>query len=601
MQRGLAVLAGVLLTLAFAALPPAASLYDQVVPRVIEAKRVLEKDPAQALVLVEDAQRAFARGKDQLPPVIAAGIEQALKDARVSVARKSKADLEGRLWVVRGAFAKALYDAFFDAVARGDLEAARALLDRLIEASARSPALKAKAWALAEKGDLEGLRRLFEKAYLEAIVKSLDLAGDGENRVHSYALVSKAYGLFLIVQDSPRVGDVRPKDFVEALSALASGDIEGYRTKVAELKDKLAQVLEGYGGVAPVAAAPPPKPRPAAAPAPPAAPKPKPKPAAAAPAAPRAPAAKPPAPTKPARIQLPARRGDQPTYEEFVEDLVFLIENRKKAEKVAQELISAGVHSVDQWRDQLYVTEGYVATAQAYLSTGQPKKAKTYLEQARARYLFSLYPLVEAADPALAKETDNFFQKLTRGLGLRSSDVAVLAVALERVRRAVFEEPVNTWFDTQIKVEKATFGLPRAILFLIVGALALFPVYLVWLTFGGRNIYWRLLGYALFFLFIPAIFEGLSYLGDILAHYGGLPQLLVLTNLSIFQSVVMQLLWGLLIFVVVVLAGWGLRGIAQQFGLLPERRSQSPVTQTFEEYAQGESQGSAVVEWDEEF
>jgi len=153
MRKGLAVAAGALL-LAWAqgTLPPAAGLYDEVVPKVLEAKRVLEKDPAQALVLVEDAQKAFAKGREPLPPVIAAGIEQALKDARVSVARKSKADLEGRLWVVRGAFAKALYDAFFEAVAAGDLETARALLDRLVEASAASTSTKSLGRASRTRG-----------------------------------------------------------------------------------------------------------------------------------------------------------------------------------------------------------------------------------------------------------------------------------------------------------------------------------------------------------------------------------------------------------------------------------------------------------------
>ena len=283
MRKALAVAVGALL-LAWAqgALPPAAGLYDEVMPKVLEAKQVLEKDPAQALVLVEDAQKAFAKGREPLPPVIAAGIEQALKDARISVARRSKADLEGRLWVVRGAFAKALYDAFFEAVAAGDLETARALLDRLVEASARPESLKEEALALAEKKDLEGLRRLFERAYLNAIVKSLELAGDGENRIHAYALVSKAYGLFLIIQDAPRVRDVRPKDFVDALAALASGDLEGYRAKVAELRTKLTEALRAYEK-APVP--PPAKPGPKA-----------PQPVAAAPASP---APKPEAPPPP--------------------------------------------------------------------------------------------------------------------------------------------------------------------------------------------------------------------------------------------------------------------------------------------------------------
>ena len=567
MRRKLAALVWGLLIFVFAVSSSPVSLYDRVVPKLLEAKQVLDQDPAAALVLIEEAQRAFSEGRDALPSVIATGIEQALRDARVSVARKSKADLEGRIWVVRGAFGKVFYDAFFEAVVRGDFQQAELLLDRLIEASARPSALKRRAWRFIEKKDVDGLRRLFEAEFIKAILRSLDIAGEGDNRAHAYAMVSKAYGLFLIIQDSPRVRNIRAKDFIAALSALSTGKLSQYSEQVQSLKKKLAAALvslEGLPTKAGVEAGNVGKEK----------------------------------AFKKESLTPRTQATDAPTYEDFVEDLAFLLDDHKKAETVALKLISAGVRSIDEWRDQLYIAEGYVATAQAYLSTGQPQRAQTYLDSARARFLFSLYPLVEAVDPGLAKDTDNFFKKLREGLGLRSSDVAVLAVALERVRSEVFDERVSPWFEAQIKVEKATFGLPRAVLFLIVGALSLFPVYLVWLTFGGRNIYWRLLGSALFFLFVPAIFEGLSYLGEILAYYGGLPGLFALSNLSIFQSVVMQLLWGFLIFVVVVLAGWGLRGLAQQFGLLPERRT---TTAAVLEHTREDTQESAIVEWDEEF
>ena len=278
--------------------------------------------------------------------------------------------------------------------------------------------------------------------------------------------------------------------------------------------------------------------------------------------------------------------------ERFTEDLAFLVGDRKLARRVALDLISSGVKSVDEWQNQLYIAEGYVATAQAYLSSGQFQKARTYLGYALGRYRFSLYPLIAAVDPALARDTENFFVKLSSGLGLRASDVGVLAVALERVRDRVFDEPISPWFATQIAVEKSTFGLPRAVMFLIAAVLALFPLYLVRLTFGGRNVYWRLLGVAIFFLLLPAILEGLSYLGDILAVYGGLPQLSVLSNLSLFQSIVVQIAWGVLIFLVIIFASWGLWGIAKQFGLIRDRG---------ENVASPTTTSESVIEWDEEF
>ena len=136
-------------------------------------------------------------------------------------------------------------------------------------------------------------------------------------------------------------------------------------------------------------------------------------------------------------------------------------------------------------------------------------------------------------------------------------------------------------------------GLPRAVFFLVVGVLSLFPLYLVKLTFGGRNIFWRLLGLAFFLLFLPAIAEAISYFGEIMAEYGGIPQLAGLINLSVLQSLPAQVAWGILVFLVVVVATWGLRGIAAQFGLLQGRTEEGSLQAT--------ATSESVIEWDEEF
>ena len=587
MRRGVLLLAWLALALAYAAtLPPAAQLYDQVMPKLIQAKQILEKDPAGALVLVEDAQKLFEEGKDPLPAVIAAGIERALKDARVAVARRSKADLEGRLWVVRGAFAKALYDAFFDAVAKGDLASARALLDRLIEASARSPALKAKAWELAKKKDLEGLRRLFETAYLEAIDKSLALAGDGKDRAHAYALTSKAYGLFLIVQDSPRVQDLRPRDFVDALTFLTKGDLEGYRAKVKEIRAKLARSLKALKA--------PPAPQAAAkakAPPAPAPPKPKPK---AAPKPPPAKAAPPPVKAA-APAAKPARR---PEVETFRAPSWL---PRDKRELVRARAEALGYLYLADFLDAVEAVRSDIGDASALLGAARIGEARRLLDRAWWRYSTRIEPVFAAAVPGMAHRVGVLLERLRRVPGVRVSDLTTMHALLGGLKRHFLTGghpgSERVWLKLQAFLLGFT-GLPRTVFFLLAGALAFFPLYLIRLTFGGRNIYWRLLGYAFFFLLLPAILEAISYLGEILANYGGMPELAALINLSVLQSLPAQIAWGISIFLVVILAGWGLRGIAQQFGLLSERRGVSASdTQTLSPTATSES----VIEWDEEF
>jgi len=596
--KGLLVLAWWWLLWAYAALPPAASLYDQVMPKLIQAKQVLEKDPAEALVLVEEAQTAFAEGKDQLPAIIAAGIERALKDARISVARRSKADLEGRLWVVRGAFAKALYDAFFEAIAEGDMAAAQALLSRLIEASARPPSLKTKAWRLAEKGDLEGLRRLFETAYLEAIEKSLALAGDGENRVHAYALTSKAYGLFLIIQDSPRVLDLRPQDFVEALTLLAGGDLEGYRAKLREIRGKVARALRALraapepGPEAPQA--PPPMPAVSKEPEPEALPKekqklepPKVKPAPVQSAVlPRVP---PPTAKPPARKEVETFRS--PRW--LPADKQDLVRARAKA---------LGFLYLADFLDAVEEVRSDIGDASALLGSARVSEARRLLDRAWWRYTTRIEPVFAVAVPEMARRVGTLLERLRRVPGVRVSDLTTMHALLGGLKRHFLtgehRGSERIWLKIQAWLLGFT-GLPRTVFFLLAGALAFFPIYLIGLTFGGRNVYWRLLGYAFFFLLLPAILEALSYLGDILANYGGLPQLAALINLSVLQSLPAQIAWGISIFLVVILAGWGLRGIAQQFGLLGGRRGREPTAET--QAVPPTATSESVIEWDEEF
>ena len=609
-MKRIPVLALFLLALALAALPPAASLYDQIMPKLVEAKRVLKTDPAAALVLVEDAEKAFAAGKDQLPPVIAQGIERALKEARLSVARRSPADLEGRLWLVRGALGKALYDAFFEAVAKKDLDTARELLKRLAEATARGPEFEKRALLLAEKGDIEALRTYLELTYLKAIKKSVELAGDGEDRKHAYALMSKAYGLFLVIQDSPRVLELRPQDFVDALAALAKGDLEAYRKKRAEILKKLDAAIAALKkkAKAPVAAAPASKP-----PKPPAKPKPKappPKPAAKAaqapppavktapkpqPAAKAAPPPPPPAKAAPPPPAAPPR--PEAEVDTFRPPAWLPKDKQEKVKAVAQGL---GYDYLADFLDAVEEVKNDIGAATALLGAARIAEARKRLDRAWWHYTTRVEPVFSVAVGPMAKRVGALLERLRRVPGVRTTDLTTIYSLVDGLKTHFLtgghDRGTQLWLKLQAFLLGFT-GLPRAVFFLLVGALSLFPLYLIRLTFfSGKNIYWRLLGLAFFFLFLPALVEGFTYLAEILAEYGGMPQLAALINLSTLQSLPAQIGWGISVFIVVVLAGWGLRGLAHQFGIISERRRVETKKPEPEPAAE-----RAEIEWDEEF
>ncbi|MER3452108.1 MAG: hypothetical protein C4300_09125, partial [Thermus sp.] len=207
------------------------------------------------------------------------------------------------------------------------------------------------------------------------------------------------------------------------------------------------------------------------------------------------------------------------------------------------------------------------------------------------------YPVVSSYAPSLADRTDQLFLRMQNALGIRTLDLVVLLGELQEAEEGLLGGSLGFWHSLQVQLEFFFLGLPRAILTLLAAALALFPLYLVRLTFGGRNLYWNLVSLAFLFLFLPAIAEGLSYLGSFLADYGGLPGLGVLANLSIAQGLFAYLAWGASTFLVVALATAGLRGIAAQFGLLQDREK----AETIQEKPSPTLTSETIVEWDEEF
>ncbi|WP_105318336.1 hypothetical protein [Thermus tenuipuniceus] len=546
----------------------------QVYDRVEEALRQVRlEDPTQALAALDRVQSLLRQESDGLPPVLRDATLLHLQDARQAVLRQSRVDLEARLFLVRHLLGKALYDGFFQAPS-GDKAA---YLARLSRATDLSPT------GVQGVQDLppEEARRRLESSYLQLMAEDLNRALAATSRPQAYLALARAYARFLVIQDSLQ-STLKAQEFVQVLAKISGG--ESSRPDVQALQGKVAAWRKSLAASAP---SPPPSPSPAS-PQPPA-----PTVSAPTPSPTQASSAPPPAPS-PTQVRL----AEPALPQEIREEVSLLRLDPKVGQQVGEALQRLAIPSLVNWLDLLDEVRSSLAQAQLYTETGQYLRARAQLGYAYSRFRLKIYPVVGAYAPELAERTDRLFLAMQNAVGLRTVDFTVLLGEIQEIEERLLGGTLGPWHAAQVQTQLLLLGIPRAVFFLLAGALAFFPLYLIRLTFGGRNVYWNLLGLAFFFLVLPIIAEGLSYLGSILAEYGGLPALGVLANLSVAQALAPYLAWGLSAFLVVAFAAAGLRGIAAQFGLLKERGAE--VTPTVERPATTLT-SETIVEWDEEF
>ncbi len=608
MKRWFAIFA--LMSLAWAA--PAMTLYDQLAPTLDQVRTLQNTNPARALELLAKAEDDFRKGAGDLAPVLRDGVLQSLADARQALARRSSADLEARIQIVKAILGKALYDNYFSALAAGNNADANQLLPRVLSAAALPNSLQAQAQTLAAANNLDGLRNLFERTFAQGITNALRRAQAQTSAVQAYLETTRAYALYLIVQDSPRARGLSAKGFVDALGKLSSGNLNGFKSDVQGLINQAQNFLQAASSPQsqrsnPSTAQNPPTPGGVRLQAP----RTPPAPVEVAPAR----TTQPPTPLpRPVQVTTPPPANDP--YQQLLGDLHFLVKDSRKAEQIADVLTGAGIYSIDDWKRALLEVRGRLLEAQAQAQSGQSEAAQRTLAQVNTRYKSAIQPLIEALRPELAQRTSRVFALAENAVGLRTSDFNVLSGELLENSLALEGKSLGGFHAAQVWLLQTILGIPRAFLFILAGMLAFFPLYLINLTFGGRNLYWRFLGLAFFFLLLPAMMEGLSYIGSILSdpRYGRLAFFGFLTHLSIQQNLVAQLFWGLTVFLVILFATIGLRGIAAQFGLLQTQRTllrQSPTVSQSAAATGAAGLASSkphpgltsetTVEWDEEF
>jgi hypothetical protein len=566
----------------------------------LEGARVtLRQDPAAALARVREAENTFRRIQPPLSAALSSGASAALKNAQVAVSRSSNADFTAQSGQIKAILERAMFETYFN-VFSNTPQAGR-YAATLGDAFRLTPAQRADLSASTRAKNANRARAILETQLAQIIGNALNTARDNAgNRALAFSSISRAANHFLIVQDSPRVGNITVASFTDAIATLAANDTRGFQQAVSSLGTQ----VRGFAGRARALVAS--NRNPSANPAP-------------RPASP--PAASNPAPAaRPAATAVPASSSVNginvaPIRATLVRGGIAAA----TADGLAARLARAGYASVG---DAIDAVSGRLSSALANLQDTNIPDGRAQITAALTTYNTTLRPIVDAADAGLGARVSRVFEATNDAFGVRPVDVTVLLGEMETIRHWSDGKPMSALQATVANIQPVWMGWVRGIAFLAVALLFIYPIYLLNLAFGGRNPYWRYIGIAMVLLFVPPLIEGLAWLGTLLAEVTGLRFLDALTGLSVLQNPLAQIVWVLILIATVIFATLGFRGIAAQFGLIRTRDSAAgrnpPVSMGTAAFATGRNNTPAerapmatqqvpataertIVEWDEEF
>ncbi len=555
-------------------------------------QRSVEALPTDAILAREEIDRAFSAlltlSREAAAGPLATALERVVERARTAIGNASVDDLAVQVAVLEGGFQRLVFDAALRSAAAGDLEQARARLGRLGTDLGMAPADLA---LLADAEQAAGALRFdFEAGVADVIATRLAVAQElAETNVGgAYRSLARAYGAFLLVQDSPRTSAALNQRFVDAAQALVD-------ERTADVVEALGAAGEQIAALGQAARA-----RQTATATPPASAVPSDLPSPATPAVIEAetqpvdpaPDATAPAPDDAAPLDAEAVQVEDEALvlsEEALAALRLEIADelrRERLEVLERELALAGVGAPARpGQAEALLDAGYlrlnqvgdavvarVAEALAAAQRGDEIAARQALGRAAQAYDALLSPIVRARFTLLDVDTGSLLRQLADEPGLRLSDVAVAAGQVDLALGALTGETEAPLLTGARQTLAYWGGVPRAIVLVVLGILALIPLVLANIAFGGGNRNWQLVGVALFLLLLPALFEGLVGLSVLLSTYADITLLTTLSALSPFASTVGQVVWASTVLLALVFAMIGLYGICAQFGLVGRRR-----------------------------
>lgn len=231
------------------------------------------------------------------------------------------------------------------------------------------------------------------------------------------------------------------------------------------------------------------------------------------------------------------------------------------------------------------VIGAYAALAKAYAAAdhGNPEQAREELAQVQ--------PALEGANSPLTR--DQGYATFLRNLkatqqrkGVRPADISSLIAGLDQLERSVTGGSPS--IADRVSALSGSFfsGIWRAVLFLLLGLFALWPLRLMRIAFGAHRA-WNTLFWSLILFMMPLFLEGffgtLSFLGDML----NLGFMRPLSNFTLTQGSYGLLLQFVMTAAAIGLATYSFYQLCTQFGLIgtPQKQASPPPSD---------------IDWDEE-
>lgn len=638
----------IILTAAFAQEPETLERYDAALASLRTSIEVMPVDPTASLDALESAATAMRRlAQDTSSTNLIEAMERVFDHARTAIVNRSPTDLAVQAAVLRGGFQRGLLEA---ALTSGSVDAGRPGLERLatdlqLDAAAHEQ--------LAAATDLTGALRAYQAGVARHMAAGIGQAQGlyAEDRNGAYVALAGAYGNFLSVQDSPAAPADLNTEFVALVGALVDGRDDDFlagapalaerfgalsASLVAQLgQDETPQVPPADEDAAqdePAAVADPAEAAAAEQPAQESAQDETPQAEAeqeAVPASPaiaqlpavvQAPAAEEPAAAQEqpvavpdtetpavddallgglgldeARLLLAAEQAQQ-QHDALVNELARRGLRGQPGEAAATLMQNAGFTSL-----AAVVSDHFAMAARASeaVSRGDQAAASQYVDDFANLYRGGLAPVVTRVAPALDLATNDLLASLQASPVLRNDDMQTLTAQVRLLSNGIGGATPTLWDDVRTAVTRFWGGWPRQIATILLAVLAVIPLVLLRMAFGGGNRNWSRIGAGLFLLLLPVMVAGISELLALLGNLLSLPALHWWSGVLALSTPFNQAVWALLTLLGIWLAGSGFYGICRQFGLFGGTEGSGGGL--FRRRARQKTETKTLVDWDEEF
>ncbi|MCA9837842.1 MAG: hypothetical protein KC422_13070 [Trueperaceae bacterium] len=594
---------------------PVLQNYSLAFENLNKATTLFSTDTQQSIEALNDASQMLRPLSTGSNSNVIPGLERTFERAKTAIQNQSLSDLEVQVSVLKGGFWRLVYESALSTGETGDVAAARIRLAQIASDMGLAPEISSNisntTQILSMIANLEtGIAQQMQTR-LDSIRGTLANSELSAVKANVYRDLAAAYSYYLPVQDSPRSSAELNDAFNRSFSDLVNGDAEAFASDLESLTSNVSGLSAAAQGIVTAAPVEPvveanTETNTEAAPV----------------------ETTTPTETVPVETSLSSSTSEQPvaTPAETAEtstptptapNVSISTANADlavDAEALRKELVKLGLTVAQQDRlIELYSKEGYSSlksvidklyadSAKVIVATsqGNPDHAKSLIGSMQATYGTYLKAILDQTNPNFARSLEGLFNHLQSLPGLRQQDVVVLAEHIDSLASVISNNSVASLNKTELALTGIWSGWLRLIIIFLLGLASFVPLYLLYLAFGGGNRNWQLIGWSLFCLLLPLMYEGLSYLSSLISSLaGGIPILDLLGRYSIFQSTLSQIIWVIVSGAAITLASLGLYGICVQFGLLGQRKQTQ--NHTVVETSSETAANATSFDWDEEF